>query len=136
LRSGGEVRQTKLGGSALPGESNNSRIFCKGEEIPGLPVSRIIGFSDAHEIGAIAQPDVFAIKLDRKRITYKLILASEGLWKIFSPSLVLKNFNLYRFEQAGLSETDKSKLLIQHQKTIKEAQKRAEDSKNSGRPMQ
>jgi Protein phosphatase 2C len=38
----------------MPGDNNNSRLYVKGKDYPGLPVSRIIGFSNAHAIGASA----------------------------------------------------------------------------------
>jgi hypothetical protein len=33
------------------------------------------------------------VKLDRKRLKYTLVLASDGLWTVFGPNVVLKNLN-------------------------------------------
>jgi hypothetical protein len=33
------------------------------------------------------------IKLDRKRLRYTLVLASDGLWTVFGPNIVLKHLS-------------------------------------------
>lgn len=45
--------------------------------------------------------------MDRKRITYSILLASDGLWKIFNPNIVLKTLNQYRYDKAGIKDIDR-----------------------------
>lgn len=51
--------------------------------------------------------DITAVKMDRKRITYSILLASDGLWKIFNPNIVLKTLNQYRYDKAGIKDIDR-----------------------------
>ena len=79
------------------------RVYFKGREGPGLAMSRSIGDTDAHSIGVIEKPgnnflpliiiDIQVLKLDRKRMRYTLVLASDGLWTVFGPNIVLKHLS-------------------------------------------
>lgn len=77
----------------MPGEANIMRVYARGKEGPGLAVSRSIGDGIAHELGVIEKPDIQVVKLDHKRMRYTLVVASDGLWNIFGPNVVLKHLN-------------------------------------------
>ena len=77
----------------MPGEANIMRVYAKGKEGPGLAVSRSIGDLEAHSLGVTERPEISVMKLDHKRMRYTLVLASDGLWNIFGPNIVLKHLN-------------------------------------------
>lgn len=89
----GEIRAQKTGGTGMPGDSNIMRVYARGKDGPGLAVSRSIGDMAAHDIGVSEKPDIQVVKLDHKRMSYTLVVASDGLWNIFGPNLVLKHLN-------------------------------------------
>ena len=55
------------------------RVFLNNIEIPGLPMSRSIGDSIAHNIGVISEPEIF--KFNYKGNEKFIIVASDGIWK-------------------------------------------------------
>jgi serine/threonine protein phosphatase PrpC len=57
-------------------------------------MSRSIGDKHAHRLGVSSEPEFEIVKLDRKRNTYILILATDGLWNVYGPSMVQKYVTL------------------------------------------
>ena len=55
------------------------RVFLNNIEIPGLPMSRSIGDSIAHNIGVISEPEIF--KFNYNGNEKFIIVASDGIWK-------------------------------------------------------
>ena len=77
----------------MPGEANIMRVYARGKDGPGLAVSRSIGDEVAHQLGVTERPDIQVVKLDHKRMSYTMVVASDGLWNIFGPNMVLKHLN-------------------------------------------
>ena len=77
----------------MPGDANIMRIYARGKDGPGLAVSRSIGDMEAHKLGVCERPDIQVVKLDHRRMRYTLVLASDGLWNVFGPNMVLRNLN-------------------------------------------
>lgn len=69
------------------------RVYARGKDGPGLAVSRSIGDEVAHQLGVTERPDIQVVKLDHKRMSYTMVVASDGLWNIFGPNMVLKHLN-------------------------------------------
>ena len=44
-------------------------------------------------MGVTERPDIQVVKLDHKRMSYTMVVASDGLWNIFGPNIVLKHLN-------------------------------------------
>ena len=90
---GGEIHKCKE-------ENGPLRIWVKGEDFPGLAVSRSIGDSVAKEIGVIYEPDVISRIVEDK---YKvIIIASDGLWDVMNEEIVTKITKLF-FEKGDAS---------------------------------
>lgn len=77
-KSGGEVHKDIYEGKY----EGPSRVWVKGENYPGIAISRSIGDYVAEKIGVISEPDIKSYFIDTN---YKLaILASDGLWDAFN----------------------------------------------------
>ena len=77
-KSGGEVHKDIYEGKY----EGPSRVWVKGENYPGIAISRSIGDYVAEKIGVISEPDIKSFFIDT---AYKLaILASDGLWDAFN----------------------------------------------------
>ena len=58
------------------------RVWVKGEEYPGLAVSRSLGDSVAESVGVISEPEIIVKDLD-STVKY-IVLASDGVWDYLS----------------------------------------------------
>lgn len=76
--SGGEVRNEGPGG----------RVYAKGQEYPGLAVSRAFGDADAKQYGVTSDPQFIGWKI-RPGQDFALILASDGVWNALSNEVVV-----------------------------------------------
>jgi serine/threonine protein phosphatase PrpC len=87
-RCGGRVEPFK--GNSHPDETGRSlgpaRVWLRGEQIPGLAMSRSIGDSVAAQVGVISEPEVLQVELTREHKF--LILASDGVWEFISSQAV------------------------------------------------
>lgn len=63
-----------------------ARVWLRGEQIPGLAMSRSIGDSVAAQVGVISEPEVLSVELTREHKF--LILASDGVWEFISSQAV------------------------------------------------
>jgi len=87
--NGGEIRR----------KNRNSplRIYSKGNSYPGLAMTRVIGDSNAKNIGIISTPEIYSKNLDAN--DKFLIICSDGVWEFLSnesaSQIVVKNsFNM------------------------------------------
>jgi serine/threonine protein phosphatase PrpC len=88
-KSGGEVHKDIYDGKY----EGPSRVWVKGENYPGIAISRSIGDYVAEKIGVISEPDIKSFYLDT---TYKLaIVASDGLWDAFNEEDVISFSNQF-----------------------------------------
>lgn len=77
--NGGVVAQCKEPNGELDGPF---RVWVKGEEYPGLAVSRSLGDSVAESVGVISEPEIIVKDIDS---TAKyIVLASDGVWDYLS----------------------------------------------------
>ncbi len=72
------------------------RVWMKYHDIPGLAMSRSLGDTVASKVGVISEPDIFIRKIEVR--DKMIVLASDGLWEIYSNSEVL-NFILPFYEK-------------------------------------
>ena len=90
IEKGGEVHQN------LNSEGNFEgvfRIYQKGENFPGLAVSRTIGDIESKLIGNISEPDVILKNIDFR---FKcVVLASDGLWDVMKGDHVINEINTF-----------------------------------------
>jgi len=77
--AGGEVRSEGPGG----------RVYARGEEYPGLAVSRAFGDADAKQYGVTSDPQFIGWKI-RPGQDFALILASDGVWNALSNEIVVE----------------------------------------------
>ena len=102
-------------------EGGPFRIWMKGEDYPGIAMSRSIGDKIAHEIGVIAEPEIFNMLIDDK--CECLIIGSDGVWQyipneeisdIIKPFLIEK-----KVENAAKEIVRKSSLIwIQNEMSV------------------
>merc|ERR1712070_502311 len=59
------------------------RIFKRGEETPGLAMSRAIGDMIAHEVGVVHQPGIKRLTLEAGQF---LLCCSDGVWEFIKSS--------------------------------------------------
>ena len=77
---GGEVAQEYLIGKEEP--TGPFRVWCKGNDYPGIAISRSLGDKIAELIGVIAEPDIMEFDLD-DNCKY-IIMGSDGLFDYLS----------------------------------------------------
>ena len=96
-KANGVVRAAKTTNAQSLNDAIVKRVYVKGKESPGLAVSRSIGDAEAHSVGVSEVPDIFVMKLERKLINYLLVMASDGLWNVFSPAVLQKHLTDIQF---------------------------------------
>ena len=79
-KSGGEVAQEYLVGEETP--TGLFRVWCKGNNYPGLAISRSLGDKIGELIGVISDPDILEFDLD-DNCKY-IIMGSDGLFDYLS----------------------------------------------------
>lgn len=82
--SGGEVRSR-----TYPDGWTVHRIFVKGQDFPGLCMSRTLGDDSVKQHGVIAEPDVAEIKVDLSQNPF-LLLSTDGVWEFLDSEFVVK----------------------------------------------
>ena len=79
-------------------EGGPFRIWVKGQDYPGIAMSRSIGDKIAHDIGVISEPEILCFNINEK--CQYLVIGSDGIWQylenediseIVRPFLVEKN---------------------------------------------
>lgn len=74
IKSGGEIRASS--------SEICSRIFAKGQNLPGICVSRAFGDSLAQSIGVCVDPEISKKKIDEEDLF--AIVASDGVWEFMT----------------------------------------------------
>ena len=69
------------------------RVWIKGEEYPGLAMSRSIGDLDAKTVGVIPNPQIVEYTLDFQ--SRYMLICSDGIWEFMSNEEVMKIANKY-----------------------------------------
>jgi len=82
--SGGEVRS-----QTYPDGWVNHRIFVKGQDFPGLCMTRTLGDESVKAHGVIATPEVQMTEVDLAAQPF-FILASDGVWEFLDSEFVVK----------------------------------------------
>ena len=75
------------------GETGPYRVWGRGEDSPGLAMSRSIGDMDAKRFGVIPNPQIVEYTIDY--FTKYLIMASDGIWEFISNEQAMKLSNKY-----------------------------------------
>ena len=78
LNCGGEIRQFDENGI----KSGPFRVWKKGENYPGIAMSRSIGDTISTTLGVISEPEIIEMNIDND--TQFIILASDGIWEFLS----------------------------------------------------
>ena len=78
------------------------RVWVKGEEYPGLAMSRSIGDTDAKKVGVIANPQIVGYTIDYS--SKYLVMCSDGIWEFMSNEEVMHIGNKFylRNDPVGL----------------------------------
>ena len=97
--SGGSVEQIMDEGDIPCGPF---RVWIKGEEYPGLAMSRSIGDMDAKKVGVIPNPQIIEYHLNPQ--SKYMIICSDGIWEFISNEECMKIANRYylRSDAIGL----------------------------------
>ena len=69
------------------------RVWAKGEDYPGLAMSRSIGDMDAKKVGVIPNPQIVEYKIDY--FSKYILLASDGIWEFISNEEAMSVGNKY-----------------------------------------
>jgi serine/threonine protein phosphatase PrpC len=81
---GGEVRT-----QTYPDGWTNHRIFVRGQDFPGLCMTRTLGDQSVKAHGVIATPEVRRVEVDLGALPF-IILASDGVWEFLESEFVVK----------------------------------------------
>ena len=93
------LRINKNGGSVeqLMDENNNwigpFRVYVKGEENPGLSMSRSIGDIEAKTVGVIPNPQIIEYELSPK--SKYMLICSDGIWEFITNEEAMEIGNKY-----------------------------------------
>lgn len=85
IRSNGEIRKDKEGGP--------DRVWQKGEDYPGIAMSRSLGDLVAKNLGVCFEPEVSEREINNNDMY--IVLASDGLWDMLSNEEVMEIVNKY-----------------------------------------
>jgi hypothetical protein len=65
------------------------RVWCKGQDFPGLAMSRSLGDKIAHNAGVISDPSVKTFCLENySHFRYLIVNATDGLWDVMTENQV------------------------------------------------
>ena len=96
--AGGSVERMMDEGEDIP--CGPFRVWIKGEEYPGLAMSRSIGDMDAKKVGVIPNPQFVEYTLNPK--SKYMIICSDGIWEFISNEEVMKIANRYYLRNDAL----------------------------------
>ena len=99
IEKGGEVHKSKNDLGKFEGVF---RLYEKGENYPGLAVSRTIGDLDSKLYGNICDPDIIN-KVIRYNFKY-VILASDGLWDVMNENDVISEIQWFYKNNCNLNK--------------------------------
>ena len=91
--SGGVVEKAYYSDDEDGEFSGPYRVWAKGEDYPGLAMSRSIGDFDAKKVGVIPNPQIVEYKIDKSSKYF--VIASDGIWEFISNEECMKIANQY-----------------------------------------
>ena len=91
--SGGVVEKAYYSDDEDGEFSGPYRVWAKGEDFPGLAMSRSIGDFDAKKVGVIPNPQIVEYKIDKSSKYF--VIASDGIWEFISNEECMKIANQY-----------------------------------------
>ena len=96
------------------------RVWAKGEDYPGLAMSRSIGDMDAKKVGVIPNPQIIEYTINY--FSKYLVMGSDGIWEFISNEEAMKTANKYylRNDPKGLCHelTDKATKLWEEKDVV------------------
>ena len=91
--SGGVVEKAYYSDDEDGEGSGPYRVWAKGEDFPGLAMSRSIGDMDAKKVGVIANPQIIEYNIDKTSKYF--VMASDGIWEFINNEDCMKMANPY-----------------------------------------
>ena len=91
MELGGVVEKAYYSDDEDGENSGPYRVWAKGEDYPGLAMSRSIGDMDAKKVGVIPNPQIVEYTIDKSSKYF--ILASDGIWEFISNEECMKFAN-------------------------------------------
>lgn len=116
-RSGGEVI-----GHAYEDGVTIHRVYARGQQLPGLCMSRSLGDMGAKAVGVIATPEITAWDLDPKENPF-IVLSTDGVWEFIDSEYVAQSVGRDIQSGGNIGQTV--------QRLKREARKRWEDEDDS-----
>lgn len=80
-------RVEKTDAEVLPARSGKLRLFVRGEEWPGIPLTRCLGNAIAHRLGVTMAADIEG--KDLKETMHFLVVATDGIWGVLQEQEVV-----------------------------------------------
>jgi len=102
-RSNGTVRQSIKGGRSV----GVQRVWVKGQEYPGLAMSRSLGDKLAQNVGVSCDPSVKQLLLDFERFNYLVVNGSDGLWDAMTDQIMKEKVLTIFRQEANIDEVAK-----------------------------
>ena len=97
ISCGGVVERTEYSDDDEEEEDDDDplpyRVWAKGEDYPGLAMSRSIGDMDAKKVGVIPNPQIVEYTIDF--FSKYMLLASDGIWEFISNEEAMRIGNKY-----------------------------------------
>ena len=93
LESGGVVEKAYYSDDEDGEYSGPFRVWVKGEDFPGLAMSRSIGDMDAKKVGVIPNPQIVEYNIDK--LSKYFVIASDGIWEFISNEDCMEISNQY-----------------------------------------
>ena len=91
--SGGVVEKAYYSDDEDGEYSGPYRVWAKGEDFPGLAMSRSIGDMDAKKVGVIPNPQIVEYVIDKTSKYF--VMASDGIWEFINNERCMKIANEY-----------------------------------------
>ena len=93
IESGGVVEKAYFSDDEDGENSGPYRVWAKGEDYPGLAMSRSIGDMDAKKVGVIPNPQIVEYIIDK--YSKYFVMASDGIWEFISNEDCMKISNQF-----------------------------------------
>ena len=93
IESGGVVEKAYYSDDEEGENSGPYRVWAKGEDFPGLAMSRSIGDMDAKKVGVIPNPQIVEYNIDK--LSKYFVMASDGIWEFISNEECMQICNPY-----------------------------------------
>ena len=91
IENGGVVEKAYYSEDEDGENSGPYRVWAKGEDFPGLAMSRSIGDMDAKQVGVIPNPQIIEYQIDK--YSKYMVMGSDGIWEFISNEECMKISN-------------------------------------------